>query len=143
MSALNQLLRVYIDGVPLDLASELLPWKTHLNFGLLTHIHLHAGAQKKYAGEEVKSRGGSMSKQAMTGLIESPDFDRQETGLETRRHGVGKLLRYYQLFRRRLRAQKTTCWGMDRAYQSGNGLGPGRQQWSLQPCGPAARRVTR
>jgi hypothetical protein len=68
---LNQLLRVYIDGVPLDLASELLPWKTRLNFGLLTHIHLHAGAQRKYAGEEVMSRGGSMSKQAMTGLIES------------------------------------------------------------------------
>jgi hypothetical protein len=68
---LNQLLRVYIDGVPLDLASELLPWTTRLNFGLMTHIHLHAGAQKKYAGEEVKSRGGSMSKQAMTGLIES------------------------------------------------------------------------
>jgi ribosomal protein L11 methylase PrmA len=42
-----------------------------LNFGLLTHIHLHAGAQKKYSGEEVKSRSGSMSSQAMTGLIES------------------------------------------------------------------------
>jgi hypothetical protein len=68
---LSQLLRVYIDGVPLDLAGDLLPWKTHLNFGLMTHIHLHASAQKKYAGEEVKSRGGSMSKQAMTGLIES------------------------------------------------------------------------
>lgn len=68
---LNQLLRVCIDGVPLDLASELLPWTTRFNFGLLTHIHLHAGAQKKYAGEEVKSRGGSMSKQAMTGLIEN------------------------------------------------------------------------
>ena len=70
---LNQLLRVYIDGVPLDLASELLPWRTRLNFGLLTHIHLHAGAQKRYSGEEVKSRGGSMSKQAMTGLIDSLD----------------------------------------------------------------------
>ncbi len=68
---LNQLLRVYIDGVPLDLASELLPAKTRFNFGLLTHIHLHAGAQRKYSGEEVKSRGGSMSRQAMTGLIES------------------------------------------------------------------------
>jgi hypothetical protein len=68
---LNQLLRVYIDGVPLDLASELLPSKTRFNFGLLTHIHLHAGAQKKYSGAEVKSRSGSMSKQAMTGLIES------------------------------------------------------------------------
>ena len=68
---LSQLLRVYIDGVPLDLASEILPTKTRLNFGLLTHIHLHAGAQKKYSGEEVKSRSGSMSKQAMTGLIEN------------------------------------------------------------------------
>ncbi|MEP7134851.1 MAG: SAM-dependent methyltransferase [Chloroflexota bacterium] len=68
---LSQLLRVYIDGVPLDLASELLPSKTRFNFGLLTHIHLHAGAQKKYSGEEVRSRSGSMSKQAMTGLIES------------------------------------------------------------------------
>jgi hypothetical protein len=68
---LSQLLRVYIDGVPLDLASELLPWGTRLNFGLLTHIHLHAGAQKKYAGEEVKSRSGSMSQQALTALIES------------------------------------------------------------------------
>jgi hypothetical protein len=68
---LSQLLRVYIDGVPLDLASTLLPGSTRVNFGLLTHIHLHAGAQKRYAGEEVKSRRGSMSQQALTGLIES------------------------------------------------------------------------
>lgn len=68
---LNQLLRAYIDGVPLDLASALLPRRTRLNFGLLTHIHIHAGAQKRYAGEDVKSRGGSMSRRAMIGLIES------------------------------------------------------------------------
>jgi hypothetical protein len=71
---LNQLLRVYIDGVPLDLASQLLPWTTRFNFGLLTNIHLHAGAQKRYAyaGEEVKSRSGStFGKQAMIGLIDS------------------------------------------------------------------------
>lgn len=70
---LNQLLRVYIDGVPLDLASELLPSKTRLNFGLLTHIHLHASAQKKYSGADVKSRAAMMSKQAMTGLLDSLD----------------------------------------------------------------------
>ncbi|MGZ9226645.1 MAG: SAM-dependent methyltransferase [Anaerolineales bacterium] len=68
---LGQLLRVHIDGVPLDLASKLLPWATRFNFGLLVHIHLHAGAQKRYAGEEVKSGRGSMSQQALTGLIES------------------------------------------------------------------------
>lgn len=70
---LNQLLRVYIDGVSLDLASELLPARTRFNFGLLTHIHLHASAQKRYSGAEVKSRTGTMSKQAMTGLIDSLD----------------------------------------------------------------------
>ena len=68
---LNQLLRVYIDGVPLDLASGLLPAKTRLNFGLLTHIHLHAGAQKKYSGQEVKPGSGTMNKQAMVGLIDN------------------------------------------------------------------------
>ncbi len=71
---LNQLLRVYIDGVPLDLASALLPSKTRFNFGLLTHIHLHAGAQKKYSGADVKSRAGTtFGKQAMIGLIDSLD----------------------------------------------------------------------
>ena len=68
---LNQLMRVYIDGVPLDLASELLPSKTRFNFGLLAHIHLHAGAQKRYSGAEVKTRSGGMSRQAMVGLVES------------------------------------------------------------------------
>ncbi len=70
---LGQLLRVYIDGVPLDIASELLPLRTKFNFGLLTHIHLHASAQRRYAGAAVKqpAAGKGMSKQSMIGLIES------------------------------------------------------------------------
>ena len=68
---LSQLLRVYIDGVPLDLASELLPFKTRLNFGLLTHIHIHVGSQKRYSDKVVEPRKGGMSQQAMIGLIES------------------------------------------------------------------------
>jgi hypothetical protein len=68
---LSQLLRVYIDGVPLDLASVLLPTKTKLNFGLLTHIHIHAGAQKRYSDKAVAPRKGGVSRQALTGLIES------------------------------------------------------------------------
>ena len=70
---LNQLLRVYLDGVPLDLCSELLPFKSRLSFGLLTHIHAHAAAQKRYAG---KGRSPSeftrqMSMQSLLGLIDS------------------------------------------------------------------------
>ncbi len=70
---LGQLLRVYIDGVPLDIASELLPFRTRFHFGLFTHIHLHASAQRRYAGAVVKqpAAGKGMSKQSMIGLIES------------------------------------------------------------------------
>jgi hypothetical protein len=68
---LSQLLRVYIDGVPLDLASELLPVKTKFNFGLLTHLHIHAGAQKRYSDKIVAPRKGGMSRQSLIGLIES------------------------------------------------------------------------
>jgi ribosomal protein L11 methylase PrmA len=68
---LSQLLRVYIDGVPLDLASGLLPAKTKFNFGLLTHVHIHASAQKRYSDKVVAPRKGGMNKQALIGLIES------------------------------------------------------------------------
>jgi hypothetical protein len=45
---LNNLLPAYIDGIPLDLASTLLPRSTWFNPGLLIHLHLHAKSQKKY-----------------------------------------------------------------------------------------------
>lgn len=66
---LSQLMRVYIDGVPLDLASRLLPARTRLNFGLLTHIHLHAVAEKRFAGESV--RQAKVNRNALIGLVES------------------------------------------------------------------------
>lgn len=46
---LGLLLRDHIDGIPLDLATELLPGRTRLNFGLLSHLRLHAGAQRRAA----------------------------------------------------------------------------------------------
>jgi hypothetical protein len=49
---LTRLLRADPDGVPLDLAARLLPGRTRLNIGLLSHIHLHAGAQRRYAENE-------------------------------------------------------------------------------------------
>jgi len=70
---LNQLLRVYIDGIPLDLASQLLPASTRLNFGLSAHIHLHASFQRKHASsaEKASSRRAGMSQQGLEGLIDS------------------------------------------------------------------------
>jgi hypothetical protein len=70
---LGLLLRPNIDGIPLDLASRLLPWGTRLNPGLLAHIHLHGAAQKRHADQPVRrSTGpGHMSKTALLGLIDS------------------------------------------------------------------------
>lgn len=41
------MLRDFIDGVPVDYAAALLPWRTRLRPGLLAHLHLHAGAQRR------------------------------------------------------------------------------------------------
>jgi ribosomal protein L11 methylase PrmA len=70
---LGQLSRVYIDGVPLDLAARLLPFGTRFDFGLLTHVHAHARAQAQYANKQAQKPGAAagMSLQAMQGLIEN------------------------------------------------------------------------
>lgn len=69
---LGQLLQIYIDGIPLDLASSLLPAKTKFNFSLLTNIHLHAKSQKHYSDKPVaKTDRKKMSRQALLGLIDN------------------------------------------------------------------------
>jgi len=68
---LNQLLKIYIDGIPLDLTSKLLPGKTKTMFSLLAHIHTHSKKQKDYEvkQEDVKKR--ILSKNSFIGVIES------------------------------------------------------------------------
>jgi len=69
---LNQLFRVYIDGIPLDLASSLLPFRSRLSFSLLTHIHMHARYQRRYERETEKPRQrGTVSRHALLGIIDS------------------------------------------------------------------------
>lgn len=70
---LGQLLRVHLDGVPLDLASRLLPRRTWWSPGLLSHLHLHARVQRAYAqtgGERPKSRGGRVPKAGLVALLQ-------------------------------------------------------------------------
>lgn len=69
---LNQLLRIHLDGIPLDLTSSLLPWKTHFQFSLLSHIHLHAKSQKKYENaSSTPQKYTRLRKTAFLGLIDS------------------------------------------------------------------------
>lgn len=71
---LGQLLRVHIDGVPLDLASRLLPTRTRLRFGVLTHIHMHARSQTRHADSAATGSAAPaarVSRLGLRGLIDS------------------------------------------------------------------------
>ena len=68
---LNQLLRIYIDGIPLDLASQLLPGRTRMRFSLLTHIHLHAKSQKHYGDKTINIKKRKVSRVSFLGIIDS------------------------------------------------------------------------
>ncbi|MCK9423299.1 MAG: hypothetical protein M0Q38_11940 [Bacteroidales bacterium] len=63
---LNQLLKLYLDGIPLDLTSRLLPFRTKVSFSLLMHLHLHAKSQTKY---ESKGSAGKNIKIKYTNLV--------------------------------------------------------------------------
>jgi SAM-dependent methyltransferase len=72
---LSHLLRIYIDGIPLDLASRLLPWTTRVRLPLLMHIHLHSMAQRRYAdsvaGGATLARGRKFNRLSQLGLLDS------------------------------------------------------------------------
>lgn len=68
---LSQLLSIHIDGLPLDLASCLLPWRTRLSFSLLSHIHLHARSQKHFADKPINVRQQRVSRYAFVGILNS------------------------------------------------------------------------
>ncbi len=67
---LSQLLRVYVDGIPLDLASKLLKGKG--GFAAKQHIHWHARATRRHAEDgKGEVRKVSISKFSHTAMIDS------------------------------------------------------------------------
>jgi ribosomal protein L11 methylase PrmA len=66
---LLDLMRVHLDGIPLDLASRLLPRRTRLSPGLLAHLHAHASSQRKHADRGAKSRVRKVSRNALQGIV--------------------------------------------------------------------------
>jgi len=68
---LLRLLESHIDGIPLNLASKLLPIRTWLSWKTLAHIHLHARAQKKFNDTAVeKVRKPAMSRTGLLGILD-------------------------------------------------------------------------
>lgn len=70
---LGQMSKLFIDGIPLDLTSSLLPMKTNSMFSLLTHIHAHAKSQKKYGDKKIDVKKRTMSKTSFLGLVNSAE----------------------------------------------------------------------
>jgi hypothetical protein len=71
---LGSLLRDFIDGIPLDLASRLLPRRTFARFSLLSHLHLHAASQAHFAATDGRSRSikrPRVSRNSLRGLIDN------------------------------------------------------------------------
>ncbi|RLA38668.1 MAG: SAM-dependent methyltransferase [Gammaproteobacteria bacterium] len=71
---LRQLGSRYIDGLPLDLVSGMLPISTYFNYSILAHIHLHARSQVKHqdaAKTQNTTAGSKLSKSMLASLITS------------------------------------------------------------------------
>ena len=75
---LHQLLRVFLDGVPVDTASRLLPFRTRVSSALALHLHLHARAGRG-AGQS-RPRTQRLPERALEGLIDS--LERTVKGLK-------------------------------------------------------------
>ena len=68
---LGQLLRVHLDGIPLDLAAALLPLGSRRRPSLLLHVHLHARSQKRFEARSVPAARRTIGRHALLGLVDS------------------------------------------------------------------------
>jgi ribosomal protein L11 methylase PrmA len=70
---LSRLSQIHLDGIPLDLASELLPARSWLRFALLAHIHLHARSQRRHGNDQKThtERKGRVSRTGFKALLEN------------------------------------------------------------------------
>jgi ribosomal protein L11 methylase PrmA len=68
---LGQMLRIYIDGIPLDLTTSMLPASARLNLSLYMHIILHSKSQKRYKAKVPRKTGRKVSRMGFQGIIDS------------------------------------------------------------------------
>jgi len=70
---LNLMLRSFLDGIPIELGSALLPLRSYLSFGLFIHIHLHSRFHRKYSARNTEQRKAAktVSQHSLLGLTES------------------------------------------------------------------------
>jgi cyclopropane fatty-acyl-phospholipid synthase-like methyltransferase len=70
---LSRLFASFLDGLPLDLTSDLLPRRTWLRPSTLLHVHMHARSLRRYSGVRATEHRlyRSVSQTALLGLVDS------------------------------------------------------------------------
>ncbi len=81
------MLRDFIDGLPLDLAAGLLPGRTRLG-GLLPHLHLHAGADRRVQQSEITSATDAAAPGSERSRARPMNLTRHEALLDSLRRTV-------------------------------------------------------
>jgi hypothetical protein len=68
---LGRMLAEHLDGLPLDLAARMLPWRSLLKPGLALHVHLHARFQRRYENSAASAPRARLSRHGMLALVDS------------------------------------------------------------------------
>jgi ribosomal protein L11 methylase PrmA len=68
---LNQLFRVFMDGVPLDLADSLMSKLTHLRPSAFIHVHLHSRFQRQYGDQGERGKRQRVGVMGLRGLVDN------------------------------------------------------------------------
>lgn len=70
---LGRLTSIFLDGIPVDIAASMLPFKTKLKPKLFFHIFAHATSQKRYSNKKMDAsqKNKVFSKRALIGLVDS------------------------------------------------------------------------
>jgi len=92
---LSQMLRVFVDGIPLDLASAMVSKATYRQLGILMHVHLHARAQHQY--KDSSRPTGALARQRIgkKSLLQIADSLRNTIRGLRWRHGATAWSDYY------------------------------------------------
>lgn len=93
----KMLLQSCIDGVDLEIAAKLMPWKYRFNKGLFIHLFMHAGQINKYSNADVDTpatvRQFKMPKEVLHELIK--DLARTIRGLTLKQSTSSEWSDYY------------------------------------------------
>lgn len=85
---LNKLLITHLDGIPLDIATKLLPVKCMVNLGLYMHLFLHAKMVRKYATGSYVQKSASFKYSSKSVLLLTNNLSNTVSALKWRPEGT-------------------------------------------------------